>query len=178
MHGRTMARALRRASASAPDMARQEHDREDLLAEATALVQRVELRAGGEVLVAGFRRDGSASLFFGADPVYQFNSRGQLRRAFVDGRLLKADRGRLAALTRSRTATEVALVRHDLDATQTAALLGALAVRLAGLRDALARGSFAVLRQVPADEKVVGRLADWLASLPTEIHIASSPRVQ
>jgi hypothetical protein len=84
-------------------MARQPEDREDLLAEATALVERAELRLPGDArtIVAGFRATGCGSLFFGADPVYQFNSARQLRRAFVGGELYKAERGQLVALTRA-----------------------------------------------------------------------------
>ena len=74
-------------------MARRESDREDLLREATALVERAELTIEGfdEPIVVGFRRDGSASFFFGADPVYQFNTAFELRRAFVVGLLYKAE---------------------------------------------------------------------------------------
>ena len=67
-------------------MAREEHARENLIAEATALVERVELLLAGlpEPVVAGFRPDGSASLFFADDPVYQFNSRTfAARRSWV-----------------------------------------------------------------------------------------------
>src|SRR3954447_20411722 len=101
-------------------MSRHESDREDLLREATALVERIELTVGGFDLpvVCGFRRDGAASFYFGADPVYQFNAVGQLRRAFVAGRLIKAERGRLVALSRERTENEVALVRHELSAAE------------------------------------------------------------
>ena len=93
-------------------MARQEQPRENLIAEATALVERVELLLAGvpEPIVAGFRAEGSASLFFGDDPVYQFNARGQLRRAFVGGRLYKADAGRLVEMTRQRQAGRIQLV--------------------------------------------------------------------
>src|SRR5688572_26999220 len=68
-------------------MSRRESDREDLLREATALVERVELLVPGEgePVVAGFRRDGSLSVFFGPEAVYQFNSAGELRRAFAGG---------------------------------------------------------------------------------------------
>ena len=47
-------------------MARQESNREDLLREATALVERVELHvpAFEEPIVVGFRRDGCASFLF------------------------------------------------------------------------------------------------------------------
>ena len=73
-------------------MARNQSDREDLLREATALVERAELRISGwsEPVVVGFRRGGGASLFFGGKEVYQFNAGGELRRAFVAGRLIKA----------------------------------------------------------------------------------------
>ena len=80
------------ASSIAPypeGMARDESDREDLLREATALVERIELApadaADDEHIVAGFRRDGALSIYFGADPVYHFNSAGELRRAYCDG---------------------------------------------------------------------------------------------
>ena len=64
-------------------MSRQQQDREDLLQEATALVQRIGLRLAGEdeELVIGFRRDGGASFYWGGSLAYQFNSRGHLRRA-------------------------------------------------------------------------------------------------
>ncbi len=97
-------------------MARDEEDREDLLREATALVERVELQIYGllESVVAGFRRDSAASFFFGQDVVYQFNTACELRRGFFEGKLLKAERGRLIQLTRQRTAESVNLVRHEL----------------------------------------------------------------
>jgi hypothetical protein len=109
-------------------MSRRESDLEDLLREATALVERAELKIADydEPIVVGFRRDGSASVFFGPDPVYQFNSAGELRRAYVSGLLYKAERGSLCALRRERNETEVALVRSNLPPDETAALLMAL----------------------------------------------------
>ena len=101
-------------------MARSEHDREDLLAEATALVERVEFTtpAFAEPIIFGVRRDGCLSVYLSADEAYHFNTRHELRRAYLDGRLLKAERQRLVALTRNRTATEVQLVRHQLTWTE------------------------------------------------------------
>src|SRR5258705_63721 len=80
-------------------MARQESDREDLLREATALVQRVELVVAGydEPVVCGFRRGGSVSLVFGGEPVYQFNTANQLifRAVLLDGaRMVLSPRSR------------------------------------------------------------------------------------
>ena len=161
-------------------MSRRESDREDVLREATALVERAELSVAGfdDPVIVGFRRDGSASFFFGADPVYQFNTAGELRRAFVGGLLLKAERGRLIALRRERSAAEVALVRSELSAEESASLIGALRKRLASLQAALAGGSFATTGQVPADADVPARIARWLAALPAEIRIARVPNVR
>src|SRR5687767_14012240 len=107
-------------------MAREESNREDLFREATALVERIELvpklakstastiTAGDEPIVAGFRTDGALSSFFCADPVYQFNAAGELRRAYCDGLLFKAVNGRLVSLRRERNEQEVQLARHEL----------------------------------------------------------------
>lgn len=158
-------------------MSRSESDREDLLRDATALVERIELTAPGlsEPIVIGFRKDGSASFYFGADPVYQFNTASELRRAYVDGLLYKAERGRLVSLTRQRSDAAVTLLRAELDTRESAALLDALQSRLDRLRSAFARGAFVLVGQVPADANIVPRLQNWLAALPRPITIAPSP---
>src|SRR5262245_3342321 len=97
-------------------MSRHESDREDLMAEATALRERIALQLGGETehVVLGFRDNGGWSLYFGSDPVFHFDAAGGLRRAFVDGELYRSQGTTLARLTRTRTDREVQLVRHDL----------------------------------------------------------------
>ena len=84
-------------------MARDAHDREDLLRDARGLSPRVqlevELSAGPAELFAGFRGE-SLSLYFGQDLAFHFNDRGELRRAFAVDELLKADGGRLVAMRR------------------------------------------------------------------------------
>src|SRR5262245_33423639 len=128
-------------------MSRRESDREDLLREATALVERAEftLADDREPIVVGFRRDGSASFYFGADPVFQFNAASELRRAFVGGLLYKAERGRLVALRRERSETELALVRSEISDEQSEALLADLKSRLSQLYAALASDSFTLV---------------------------------
>jgi hypothetical protein len=161
-------------------MAREQSDREDLLREATALVERAELTATGfdEPLVIGFRRDGSASVYFGADPVYQFNTAWELRRAFVDGLLYKAAGGRLVSLTRQRSGDVVVMLRAELADDQATAFLDNLRARLRQLRAALASGSFALHDQVPADANVVARIRHWLVDLPPKIGVAQVPNVR
>lgn len=160
-------------------MARQENPREDLLAEATALVERTELHVAGfeEPVVVGFRANGAASIFFGQDAAYHFNTSRELRRAYLGETLYKADRGRLASLVRRRTTTEVELIRNDLDEAETADFQNTLRRRLDDFSAALTNGKFEVLRRVPDYADPTPRIAVWLATLPDSIIIARSPRV-
>ena len=161
-------------------MARREHDREDLLREATALVERAELQVAGidEPVVAGFRASGAASIFFGAEPVYQFTAHGQLRRGFVDAKLIKAERGRLITLTRERSAGEVQLLRRELSVAETAEHLRSCAQKLAALKSSLARAEFVLIGEVPRGAGVVRRIAAFLDSLADPLPIASSPHAR
>jgi hypothetical protein len=160
-------------------MARTESDREDLLREATALLERAELRLSDEddPIVIGFRRDGSGSVYIGGEPVFQFNTRRQLRRAYCQGKLIKAEAGRLVALSRQRTATTVELVRQDLSPDRAAQILLEGRSWLERIAKALAAGKFELLGQVPAEGAVVDRIRAWLASMPSELQIAQRPHV-
>ncbi|MBS0211305.1 MAG: hypothetical protein JSS27_20355 [Planctomycetes bacterium] len=157
-------------------MACDEQDREDLLGEARALVERIELQLpDGQPVFAGFRRDGGPSVYFGAAPVYQFNSELELRRAFVTDRLYKAEQGRLVQLTRERHATEVQLIRHELSSAETQVLLTELTARLQELAKTIADKQVVIIGQVPMDKDVLTRVANWLANQPLPPQIASSP---
>src|SRR5437660_8131008 len=121
-------------------MSRRESDREDLLREATALVARAELNVAGfdAPIVVGFRRDGAASFYFGAERVYQFNTARELRRAFIGGLLYKAEQGRLVSLTRERSEAAVSLFRVELDDKEAAGIVARLREQLRSLHGALA----------------------------------------
>lgn len=159
---------------------RLEVDREDLLAEATALVDRVELAIDGraEPVVVGFRREGGASVYFGADPAFHFNAAGELRRAYCGGLLFKADGGRLAALCRQRCDEEVALVRRDLGDAEQRAFVERVARELAGLREAIEAGRFAVRGEVAAGGDVLASVRQWLAGLTAAPAVACRPNVR
>jgi len=161
-------------------MPRRESDREDLLREATALIQRAELKIPqfDDPIVVGFHKDGSASCYFGADPVYQFNTAGELRRAFVAGLLYKAQQRRLISLTRQRREDAVVMLRFELDDREATAFLENLQVRLRQLREALASGLFTLAAQVPADADVITRIRNWLATLPPTPRIARVPNAR
>jgi hypothetical protein len=159
-------------------MARDETNREDLLREATALVERIELVPSGatidEHIVAGFRRNGALSIFFGEDPVYQFNAEGDLRRAYSDGKLLKAEGGCLWALQRVRTQNEVQLLRHELNEADLAQLRAEMASRLHSFATLINTKAFEIAGQMPQDADIIGRLKRWFES-HLDVQIAQRP---
>jgi len=157
-------------------MTRDEGLREDLMAEATALVRRAEFKAtdGRIELVAGYRRDGSLSLYFGQDPVYQFDPIGRLKRAFVDGLLYRTQGSTLARLTRDRsTPDRVGLLRHDLDGDELDSFQRSMIDRMVGLLEELDSGRLNQAAVVPESAevscelvsslRVVLRTEEWLA---------------
>jgi hypothetical protein len=160
-------------------VAREVHEREDLLRDATAfaprLMLRVELTGGAVEVFAGFR-DEALSLYFGGDPAFHFNASGELRRAFVGDQLIKAEGGKLAALERSRSPAEISLVRHELDAAQQEQFLGEIGRRLDELRAALDAGRWTLIGQVPPDGDAVRRLRAWLGE-GRVVAAAMSPHV-
>jgi hypothetical protein len=148
-------------------MARRETNREDLLHEATALVERIELAATesptADRVVVGFRAKAAMSIFFGGGAVYQFNTRGELRRAYCDGLLFKAVRGRLVLLQRTRQPSEVRLLRHELSEEEQARFLSQMRCRLNEFVGRLKAGRLSVVGQVPPDADVLGRVRTWFA---------------
>ncbi len=99
-------------------MARSEQDREDILREAKALVNRAEYQSPlwPEPIVIGRRAIGAISLFLGQDPAYHWNSQGELRRAYAQGLLYKAQHGQLISLRRERSDTATELINQPLTA--------------------------------------------------------------
>jgi hypothetical protein len=121
-------------------MARDPGHLEELMSEATAMVRRAEFSTADShpELVAGYRDDGSLSLYLGEDRVYQFDPQGRLKRAFVDGLLYRTQGSTLAQLTRDRSPDDhVGLLRHDLDDDQLAVFRSAMTGTLAGVLEDL-----------------------------------------
>jgi hypothetical protein len=141
-------------------MARRESDREDLMATATALQQRMELslEGHGESIVAGVRANGHWSIYFGADPVYHFDAAGSLRRAFVGGDLYRSQGHTLARLNRTRTDLNVELARRDLEPAELERFLSHMAALLREVKTAFESGSYEILRQIPQGDDFVSNL--------------------
>jgi len=158
-------------------MAKEEHDHEDLLADAKTLVERLRIEIPGHEapVIVGFRQDGGASFYFGAQPAYHFTSTGQLRRAFADDFLFKAERGQLVSMRRDRQAEVVNLLRHTLDGTEQREFIARARRHLDSVRAALDSGTFTVTGQVPAVGNLSERVEQWLDQFANTFEIAARP---
>jgi hypothetical protein len=162
-------------------MARQESDREDILRDATGLVDRVEFRCSWSLdsIFCGFRRQGAMSLFIGQDEVYQFDSCQALRRAYYRGKLLKARDGRLIELTRQRSKDATYLLRRDLTDDQQQEHLRRLELRLDQLASSFCTEDFERVGDVAASGRsALPRLLQWLQSCPRPPAVADVPYVR
>jgi hypothetical protein len=160
-------------------VARHEQDREDLLREATALVRRIELLVAGEpeTVVIGFRAGGAASIYFGAAPVYQFNTQLELRRAFDEIGPLKVVGRQLIRFQRVRTATRTELVSTPLSPAEQVSFLTLARNRLEILHASLAQGKLSIVGQVPPDSNLLATVIAWLSKLPPVLSCAEQSGV-
>ena len=148
-------------------MAQHEDDREDLMREAVALPDRVELSVNGfeSLITIGFRSNSAMSIFIGADPVYQFDPEGRLRRAFVDGLLYRSQHHTLAMLKRERTDTQTLLLRADLADEALQSFRSAMLFLLQFLEQKLKSADFSIGRSVPESVSHIPRIQSTLASI-------------
>lgn len=131
-------------------MARHEEDREDLLAEARALVPRVELQCEPwpHSIVLGRRRDDYLSVYLGQDQVYHFDSDGRLRRAYLEGVLYRSAGSTLTRIARERTSTETILRTSNLTSEEAIVLVEQMRAQLDQLLTCLTTDRYQILRQV------------------------------
>ncbi len=151
-------------------MARVEADREDLLAEAVALVRRMEFQPINreESIIVGFRQTGWLSIYFGPDRMYQFDEAGRLRRSYINGLLYRTQGNSLAQLQRQRSETETTLVRHDIDGEALAEFRNQMLEKIRWLEALLRADDFMVARRIPADDATLTN--DVLAFLATVLN--------
>lgn len=157
-------------------MAKDAHDREDLLRDATGYVARMEFRLPGVEpnVFSGFRDDGAWSLYWGQADVVQFNASGALRRAFWQDRLLASYQHRLHWLHRDGTA-RASLTREPLSEASQASFLQLWEDRLQQLQSTLAEGRHEVIGCVPADLDVTVMVVEWLSTHPAPLELAMHP---
>jgi len=140
-------------------VARNESDKEDLIRDASALVERAEIACEGfeELITIGFFADGRCSIYFAQDPFYQFDSQGRLRRAYQAGFLYRSQHSTLSRIDRRRDVKSdgdtqrVVLQRADLSAPD----LQKFRCRMRGLIERfyqqIEANEFQVLRAVTSD---------------------------
>jgi hypothetical protein len=158
-------------------MAQHKTDRDDLMEEATALVRRVEFRVPflNKPIVAGFKRSGAWSVYFAADPVFQFDAEGRLRRAYVDGSLFRTQGSTVARLERAHTSDETILLRHDLTDREWFAFRERMHGQLSQLHAAMENGFAEPLRQIPELDDVMSDVRDSLRGvLDTGVPLAQT----
>ncbi len=156
-------------------MAKVERDREDFFREATALVERIEIETDDHPspIIIGFRKNDALSVYFGSDPVYQFNSSMQVRRCYVDGLLFKADQGQLVAMQRQRCNGVAAMVRMPLSRESEQEICMAMMSQLRTLHSKIQNNDYKLLRCLP-EASVVEKVESWLQKSSS---IADKPSV-
>ena len=167
-------------------MAKQEVDREDILREATALVNRVELkvsgRGDGDHVVFGFRECGSLAVYFGSEPVYQFNTKQALRRAYHQGCLLKAVDRLLVSMRRERQDGKLQLLSTAWDDEQTREFLGQVRREMSQLVEAIEAGKVQVMGFVAAEQQTSAEMltthfCNWCHDHLPDLQVAQVPGV-
>lgn len=160
-------------------MAKDAHDREDLLREATAYVKRMEFRVPDveQVLFCGFRDNGAWSLYWGQDQVVQFNQSGAMRRAFWQGRVLASFRHRLHRLHRHRSA-RAKLSREPLSDEEQTLFLQMWEHRLKDLQTTLTGRRHDIIGCIPEDVDVSQSTLEWLIAHAMPLQLAMHPGVK
>ena len=158
-------------------MAKDSQDREDLLRDAVAMVQRIELRLAGSEhdVVCGFRDDGALSIYWGQDDVMQFNAASEWRRGYWQDRMLAAYQRKLHWLDRSTPSARTQLSPTELTAQQHEAYVAHVNQRLEQLSGGISNHEFQRVGQVPAHQEVLGRLTDWLQAHHGNLRVAVHP---
>ena len=148
-------------------MATNESPREDLIREATALIERAELQLSPDspLITIGYRRNNAFSLFIDQDPVYQFDPDCRLLRAFVNGLLYRSQQTTLARMQRQRSAAQTILNRTDLSAEQLMEFRQNMAQHLARILQAIEAGQFSIVRQIPDQFEVAVRVSATLRAI-------------
>ena len=138
-------------------LARRESDKEDLIRDATALVERVEFVCDGhsQLITLGLFRDKRLAVYFDQDPFYQFDADDCLRRAFENGRLYRSQGTTLAMLERQRSDmsqrdAKVLLRRTDLTQKELSKFRSRMTHHLTWLTEATRRNTIHILRSVPS----------------------------
>ncbi|MCA9176143.1 MAG: hypothetical protein KDB14_16770 [Planctomycetales bacterium] len=159
-----------------------EPDGEDLLREATAMPERLELRISDGVWIVGRRRGGGVSLF-GEPMVLQFNAQLEVRRAFWRGARMKAEGAELHWMRREQPRGPLRFIVAPLSLAELEAFfadaraaLCALTAELSLLADADTPPATLI---APEPRQFLDELRAWSAAiLANPLRIAARPNAQ
>jgi len=153
-------------------MAIREHDREDLLTEGRNMPWRGEVIIERTPVVIGFRRGGQVSLYCGIDPVFQFNSAPELRRAYFRSTRYRAERCRLIEMQRDKKGGQVRFESQPTDADRQTEILDSASCWLGHLAANVESSNWRVEGEsIPC---FLARLQHWLSLVPQPIRIAAA----
>ncbi|ADG66382.1 hypothetical protein Plim_0534 [Planctopirus limnophila DSM 3776] len=183
-------------------MARQEADHDDLFSEAIALTSRAlwkrirpdhpancqhsddlddpapaRLQSVKEILI-GTRANDWLSIYWDQSWMVQFNEMNQLRRAYVEPCLYRAQGGTLSRLTRHRNPHETSLLRHDLNEAELHSFLASNSQQLTetfALLDCLESGEFKTF-QLASFVHPIDSIQPEVAEQPETIHSTLTAR--
>lgn len=152
-------------------MARKEEDKEDLIVDATALVNRAEYVPAPDdtnrwsLVTVGFRKDGCFSLYFDQDPFYQFDASGHLRRACIGRFLFRSQGNTLARLNRERLVEQTTLQRIDLDDEQLHMFRNQMLEHLQSFQHAIRTGTMKRGRSVTTCEDIDHQMLNFIETI-------------
>jgi hypothetical protein len=180
-------------------MAIEESDREDLLGQAVQMPHRILIQVDSvnsllnmstrsqtandsttsanvccEVFI-GQRKSGDISIYFDADPVFQFNQSNELRRAFLKGRKYAARDGQLSSVENENRGGKVGLVWKNLDAEELVEFEALWRRLLQHFVNAIDSDAFKIVGQVPENEGLPNWLITWVSSGSHPLKIAARP---
>lgn len=150
--------------------------REDLMREATAYIRRALIRDAqtGESIFVGLRQNGGWSIYFGEDPVIQFDAQSRLRRLHFENQNYAANNGKLCLLQREQRGGRVEIQRiYSADAERR--VLEDCHKRLRELAESMLRNAIEVVDRFPVDDlKLIADMAESIGRTAHDIQIASS----
>lgn len=144
-------------------MSRNESGDDDIMRDAVSLVRRIECRGAvnASAIVAGFNSGGWLFVYSGEDPMYRFDSKHRLRRAFVDGLLYRTEGQTLAQIQRQRysdvhqtgSTRETTLLRRDLSTSELEVFRLRMMRDIAECISGIRTGEF--IKRLPVDDLIV-----------------------
>ena len=130
--------------------------RENLMRDATAYTRRLMLRSAqsDERILIGLRQQGGWSIYFGEDPVYQFNDQCKVRRVHGANQSYAATDGKLYWLQRNQLGGRVEIQRTYSADTERRMLADCLQ-RLQELAARMLSNSVEIVERLPVDDREI-----------------------